>query len=134
MDKDLVYLIGGTVPIYRATDAEPFEAHGSRFESFVRTARGSDALCAWRLEVAPDTAGVSHRPSREEVILVLSGSATIVIDGVAADVAAGDVVHVPTGSELAVDGGPDGATAWVTTTAGLTARIGETTIAPPWAQ
>jgi quercetin dioxygenase-like cupin family protein len=122
------------MPIYRPADADPFEAHGSRFESFVRTARGGDSLCAWRLVVAPGTQGVAHRPSHEEVILLLSGRVTVVLDGVGATVGPGDVVHVPAGSELTVNGGPDGATAWVTTTAGLTAQIGEATMAPPWAQ
>ncbi len=47
---------------------------------------------------------------------------------------AGGVVQVPAGSELTLDGGPDGATAWVTTTSGLTATVGEQTMTPPWAQ
>jgi quercetin dioxygenase-like cupin family protein len=122
------------MPIYAPTDADSFEAHGSRFDSFVRTANGGDSLCAWRLEVAPGLDGVPHRPSHEEVILVLRGQATVVVDASRATVEAGDVIHVPAGSELTINGGPDGATAWVTTTPGLTARIGETTIAPPWAQ
>jgi quercetin dioxygenase-like cupin family protein len=122
------------MPIYSPADAEPFEAHGSRFESFVRTARGGDSLCAWRLVLAPGSAGVPHRPSHEEVILLLRGQAAVVIDGAETTVEAGDVIHVPADSEFTVNGGPEGATAWVTTTAGLTARIGETTMAPPWAQ
>jgi quercetin dioxygenase-like cupin family protein len=123
-----------SVPIYASTDAEPFEAHGSRFESFVRTARGASSLCAWRLEVAPGVQGVPHRPSHEEVILLLRGQLDVSLDGASHRVGAGDVVHVPAGSELTVNGGPDGAAAWVTTTAGLTATIGETRMVPPWAQ
>lgn len=122
------------MPVYSPSDAEPFEAHGSRFESFVSTARGGHSLCAWRLVVAPGSRGVAHRPSHEEVILILGGEAIIVIDGAGATVRAGDVIHVPADSELTVNGGPEGATAWVTTTAGLTAQIGETAMAPPWAQ
>jgi quercetin dioxygenase-like cupin family protein len=122
------------MPIYSPTDADPLEVHGSRFESFVSTARGGDSLWAWRLVVAPGSEGVAHHPSREEVILLLSGQATVVIDGATATVEAGDVIHVPVESELTVNGGPHGATAWVTTTAGLTARVGETMMAPPWAQ
>jgi quercetin dioxygenase-like cupin family protein len=122
------------MPIYAPADAEPFEVHGSRFESYVSTARGGGSLCAWRLVVAPDSQGVAHRPSHEEVLLILAGEATVVIDGARATVRSGDVIHVPAGSELTIDGGPEGATAWVTTTAGLTARIGDTTMAPPWAQ
>jgi quercetin dioxygenase-like cupin family protein len=122
------------MPIYSAADAEPFEAHGSRFDSFVRTARGACALCAWRLEVAPGSRGVAHRPSHEEVILVLRGEIEITLDRDTTTVSTGDVVHVTAGSELSVSGGPDGATAWVTTTAGLTATLGTETMAPPWAQ
>ncbi len=122
------------MPIYSPTDAEPFEVHGSRFESFVSTARGGDGLCAWRLVVAPGSEGVSHRPSHEEVILLLEGHATVVIDGASVAVKGGDVVHVLAESELTINGGPEGATAWVTTSAGLTAQVGETRMSPPWAQ
>jgi quercetin dioxygenase-like cupin family protein len=122
------------MPIYSPVDAEPFEVHGSRFHSFLCTARGASTLCAWRLEVAPDQSGVPHRPSHEEVFLVLSGELSITLDGDTTTVSAGDVVHVPATTELRVDGGPAGATAWVTTTAGLTATVGEQTMAPPWAQ
>jgi quercetin dioxygenase-like cupin family protein len=123
-----------TMPIYSPTDAEPFEVHGSRFHSFLRTERGGTALCAWRLEVAPAQPGVAHRPSHEEVLLVLTGELSVTLDGETTTVSAGDVVHVPAASEFRVDGGPAGATAWVTTTAGLTATVGEQTMAPPWAQ
>ncbi len=122
------------MPIYSPTDADDFQAHGSQFASFVRTARGASSLCAWRLEVEPNTAGVAHRPSHEEVILLLRGQLRVTLDGISRDVASGGVIHVPAGSDFKVDGGPDGATAWVTTTAGLTATIGEQTMVPPWAQ
>jgi quercetin dioxygenase-like cupin family protein len=122
------------MPIYSPADAESFEVHGSRFDSFVCTGRGASTLCAWRLNVAPGQPGVAHRPSHEEVFLVLSGDLSITLDGETATVSSGDVVHVPAGSEVTVDGGPAGASAWVTTTAGLTATVGEQTMRPPWAQ
>lgn len=122
------------MPIYSPADADEFEAHGSRFTSFVRSERGASSLCAWRLEVAPAVQGVAHRPDHEEVILLLTGQLDVTLDGDRETVEPGAVIHVPAGSELRVDGGPDGAVAWVTTTAGLTATIGETTMTPPWAQ
>ena len=39
------------MPLIASSDAEVFEAHGARFNSYVRPARGSDQLCAWRVEV-----------------------------------------------------------------------------------
>jgi quercetin dioxygenase-like cupin family protein len=68
------------------------------------------------------------------VLLLLAGELTITIDGTATDLAAGDVVLVPAGSELRVDGGNCDATAWVTTTPGLEAIMADgSRIAPPWA-
>lgn len=122
------------MPIYAPSDADCFEVHGSRFASFVSSARGASSLCAWRLEVRPGSRGVAHRPSHEEVMLLMAGGLHVTLDGVGQDVEAGSVIQIPAGSELKVDGGPDGATAWVTTTAGLTATVGDETMAPPWAQ
>jgi len=122
------------MPIYRDTDAEPHRLHGATFHSFAAPARGSAELCAWRLEVAGGTAGAAHRVSREEVILLLAGTLRVTLDGVSADLAAGDVVVVPVGSELCVDNrSGERADAWVTTSVGLRATMADgSTIAPPW--
>jgi quercetin dioxygenase-like cupin family protein len=122
------------MPVYTSADATTFEAHGSRFHSYLDADR-ADTLRAWRLEVQPGQTGVPHRPSREEILFVLRGSLEVSLDGVSQTASAGAVVHVPAGCEFKVDGGPDGASAWVTTTSGLTATLpsGEQ-IAPPWAK
>ena len=123
------------MPIYSPADADAFEAHGARFYSYVRTERGASTLCAWRLEVQPDVPGGPPRPSHQEVYVNQEGSLRITLDGSGRDVFVGDVIHVPARSELKVDGGPDGAAAWVTTTAGLHAVIGDgERMSPPWAQ
>lgn len=123
------------MPVYHPAQADTFEVHGSRFASFVRTERGADELCAWRLEVPAGLRGVEHRPSREEVVLILTGSLTVTLEGSVHTVGPGDVVHVPAGAELTVDGGPADATAWVTTTPGLEAVVGAgAPLRPPWAQ
>lgn len=113
----------------------PYETHGSRFRSYVAPSRGSEQLCAWQLTVPADLQGVAHRPSREEVLLVLTGELRITLDGTTTVLHSGDVALVPAGSELRVDAGPDGATAWVTTTPGLQAVTADgTRISPPWAR
>jgi quercetin dioxygenase-like cupin family protein len=122
------------MPIFRADDATRYETHGSRFSAYVNPTRGSRELSAWRLDVPPSQVGVSHRPSREEVLLVLSGELVVTLDGEVSELGAGDVVLVPAGSELKVDSGPAGSTAWVTTTPGLEAVTADgTRIVPPWA-
>lgn len=123
------------MPVIRTADAAPFETHGSRFISYVAPSRGSSLLCCWRLEVPAGLEGVAHRPNREEVVLVLDGQLQLTLDGVRSELRAGDVALVPADSELRVDGGPGGATAWVTTTAGLEAVTSDgSRITPPWAQ
>jgi len=122
------------VPVVRFTDAVLHEVHGSTFGSYVAPSRGSTSLCAWRLIVPPNLHGVAHRPTREEVLLVLDGELRITLDGADSTLRPGDVALVPAGSELRVDSGPSGATAWVTTTPGLEAVMADgTTLTPPWA-
>lgn len=123
------------MPVVRPVDAVPFEMHGSRFLSYVSPAKGSSQLCAWQLTVPADLRGVAHRPSREEVLLVLDGELQVTLDGVSSALHRGDALLVAAGSELRVDAGPGGATAWVTTTPGLEAVTPDgTRITPPWAQ
>ncbi len=123
------------MPVIRPVDAVPFQTHGSRFLSYVSPSRGSSQLCAWQLRVPPDLQGVAHRPTRDEVLLVLAGELHVTLDGVCTVLLPGDVVLVTAGSDLRVDAGPEGATAWVTTTPGLEAVTANgTKITPPWTQ
>lgn len=123
------------MPVLHAADVVAFETHGSQFLSYVSPARGSSQLCAWQLTVPADLQGVPHRPTREEVLLILDGELLVTLDGHTSVVHRGDVVLVPAGSELRVDAGPGGASAWVTTTPGLEAVTADgTRISAPWAR
>jgi quercetin dioxygenase-like cupin family protein len=123
------------MPVLRPADAVRHEVHGASFHALVAPSRGSTELCAWRLEVPPHQVGAPHRPSREEVLLVLDGDLTVVLDGHAEAVAAGDVVLVPARAELRVDGGTTTASVWVTTSPGLEAELADgSRLTPPWAQ
>lgn len=122
------------MPVVPSASAVVHEVHGSTFRSYVTSDRGAATLRAWQLEVPAGSSGVAHRPTREEVMLLLTGAFTATLDGDVHALAAGDVLLVPADSELTLDGGPDGATAWVTTTAGLEAVMADgTRMSPPWA-
>ena len=123
------------MPILSSDSVEAFEVHGSRFTSYARPATGSAELCAWRLDVPAGTSGVPHRPSREEVLAILSGAAHVTLDGQTRTAVAGDAVLVPAGAEFRLDvAGDEPLQAWVTTTVGLTAQLPDgSTITPPWA-
>lgn len=121
--------------VVRITEALVHQVHGSRFSSFVSPSRGSQSMCAWRLDIPGGLRGVPHRPNREEVLLVLGGSMTVWLEGTRHELGAGDVVVVAADSELRIDAGLTGVSAWVTTTPGLQARLPDgTTFTPPWAQ
>lgn len=122
------------MPIIRAAEATTYAVHGSTFDSYVAPSRFPSQLCAWQVDVPPDLEGVAHRPTRDEVLRVLSGELVLTLDGQTATVGAGDVALVPAGSELRLSGGPDGGSAWVSTTPGLEAEMSDgSRITPPWA-
>lgn len=122
------------MPVIPAAEAVPFETHGSRFLSYVSPSRGSSQLCAWRLVVPAGLQGATHRPTRDEVMLVLDGELRLTLDGVRSELHQGDVALVPGHSELRVDAGPAGAAVWVTTTPGLEAVMSDgSRLTPPWA-
>ena len=123
------------MPFLRSAEAITYQTHGSSFTSYVTPSRGATQLCAWRLDVPAGLTGVAHRPTREEVLLVLDGELLITLDGEQATLHEGDVVLVPANSEFSVDTGTHRATAWVTTTPGLEAIMSDDSrITPPWAQ
>ncbi len=115
------------------SEAIRHDMHGSVFTSFIAPSTGSEQLCAWQLDVPPNAAGVPHRVSHEEVLLILAGELVTHVDDVPVTARAGDAVCVPAGARFCVDGGPSGASAWVVTRVGLTATTSDgTRIVPPW--
>jgi quercetin dioxygenase-like cupin family protein len=121
------------MPLIASGDADVFETHGARFSSYVRPSRGSDQLCVWRVDVPARLEGTSHRPSREEVICCIDGELTITLDGAQHSLHPGDVAYIPAGSEIRLDGGPDGGIAWTASLAGLEATLSDgSRLRPPW--
>ncbi|MBO0787717.1 MAG: cupin domain-containing protein [Actinobacteria bacterium] len=121
------------MPLIPSGDAEVFEAHGTQFRSFVRPSRGSAELCAWRVSVPPGLQGAAHRPTREEVICCIEGELAITLAGTRHSLRPGDVAYVPAGTEVRLDGGPDGGAAWTTSLAGLEAVMADgSRLRPAW--
>jgi mannose-6-phosphate isomerase-like protein (cupin superfamily) len=122
--------------VIRATEGTEYEVHGVTFTAYANAGTGSAELCAWHLHLPADQPGVEHRISKEEVFLVISGTPRISVDGVPADLAAGDVVLAPAGCLLKVDNpASQDAKIWVTTGSGLSATLPDgSQMTPPWAQ
>jgi mannose-6-phosphate isomerase-like protein (cupin superfamily) len=121
------------MPVIPATDAVVHEMHGTTFTAYAAPSRGSAELCAWRVEVPAETAGVPHTVTREEILCVTSGSARVTLGDESRDVTAGDVIVVPVGALFGLSTGDRAVTAWVTTSVGLQAGLPDgSTITPPW--
>ena len=120
--------------IIRASEATTYEVHGSTFHSYVAPFRLQTDVCTWQVEVPPNLQGATHRPSRNEVLRVLSGQLLVSTNGESTFLDAGDVAFIRAGNDFRLDGGPDGGTAWVCTTPGLEAVMDDgSRITPPWA-
>ncbi len=119
------------------TNARRFDIHGVEFTSFVSSSTGSTSLAAWRADFRPWTPGHAHTMSREEVLYVVDGVLDVEIDEEGFAAVAGDAVLVHAGATFRVSnssGRP--ASAWVTTTLGMTATMLDSGahLVPPWAQ
>jgi mannose-6-phosphate isomerase-like protein (cupin superfamily) len=132
------------VPVIHAADAIVHEFNGTVFASYAAPARGSQELCAWRLEVPAESGGMAHTVGKEEVLFVLSGALRVTLSGGAgpdgpcaessADAGPGDAVMVPAGAVVRFDNpGTEQASAWVTTSVGFEATLPDgSRIRPPW--
>ncbi|MFI6867701.1 cupin domain-containing protein [Nocardia sp. NPDC050406] len=118
----------------RTAEAVVHDLHNARFTALINPSSGSAELCVWRVEVAPGTTGVPHKIHREEAFVVLTGTPTLTIDGVAAPLEPGDAAVAPTGSTISLaNPGDTPATLLVTTSVGFTGELPDgTIISPPW--
>lgn len=124
------------MPVIRQTEGVEYQIHGATFTSYACTKTGSTELSAWNVRVPAGQPGVEHRISRDEIFLVRAGTPQITVDGVAAELAPGDVAIAPAGCLLHLcNPGSQDAELWVTTGTGLSAKLPDgSELTPPWAQ
>jgi quercetin dioxygenase-like cupin family protein len=89
-----------TETIIRSTDAPRFGDDGTEIRGYASPSRGSAALSAWRLRLAPGAASPVHSLTHGEVFLALEGSGRFEVAGRVHDVGAGDAICVPAGVAL----------------------------------
>lgn len=86
------------MPILRFEDAPEYDLAGARIRGFASPSRGATETMCWRIELGPAQTLPPHRHDREEVVHVVSGSLTAVLDGKETAVAEGDTVMIPAGT------------------------------------
>lgn len=108
---------------------------GARFTSLATPSRGSTDTAVWVVEIDPGNPPSPHELTREEVFVVLSGHATVQLDGHEHAAAPGDAIVVPKDTPFALTAtGPEPLRAVVCFPVGGQARYtaGEE-FTPPWA-
>ncbi len=108
---------------------------GARFTPLAAPSTGSTEISVWRVELPPHGDAVPHELTREEVLVVLSGTARASIDGQVAEVRAGGAVIVPPDTPFSLTAaGAEPVVALAYLPVGGQARLpGREPFTPPWA-
>jgi quercetin dioxygenase-like cupin family protein len=122
------------MPVIDRADQRHHELPGARFETLASPSLGSTETSVWRLHLEPETPAVPHRVTREEIFVVLAGSATVSLDGSHQALSAGSTLVLPAGVELALSTGEEALEAIVCLPVGGQGIVGDgEPFTPPWA-
>ena len=83
------------MPIVSVSDAPKFELPNVTFTGLASPQRGSKENSVWRLALAPKAPGLPHQLTREDTIIVLSGTAIAEIGKERHRLSVGDAIIVP---------------------------------------
>lgn len=124
------------MPIIRIPKAATHEMGGNRFTSVATPSNGSSETSVWYVEIPPANVPAPHSLTREEVFVVLAGSASVRIGGESADVASGNAFVVPVGSTFELtNSGSNPLRLLCCMPVGGQAQLADgTMITPPWSQ
>jgi len=123
------------VPVIDRAAQRHHELHGARFHTLASPSLGSEETSVWRVRLEPGTPGLPHRVTREEIFVVLLGSATARLDGTAHPLSAGSTLVLPAGVELALETGAESLEAIVCLPVGGQGVVGDgEPFTPPWAE
>jgi mannose-6-phosphate isomerase-like protein (cupin superfamily) len=133
---NLVDYLGDEMPVLRAPAGPTHDLGGARFTSLATPSRGSTDTSVWIVEIAAGTPATPHSLTREEVFVVMEGTASVRISGHADEARAGDAIVVPAGPEFELANAGDGPLRLVCCLpVGGQGRLTDgSTFVPPWAE
>ena len=85
------------MPVVTAPSSPTHDLGHTRFTSLASPSRGSCETSIWQVEIDAGSEPTPHSLSREELFVVLAGTAIVRIDGVEETACAGDAIIVPPG-------------------------------------
>ncbi len=124
------------MPVLSAPSAPTHDLGGSTFTSLATPSRGSQDTSVWTVTITPGTPAVPHTLTREEVFVVLAGTARVRLDGELGTAATGDAIVVPPGVPFELANESDEMLRLLCCMpVGGEARLADGTVmTPPWSQ
>ena len=128
--------MGDDMPVLRAPAEPTHDLGGARFTSLATPTRGVTETAVWTVELLPGTLATPHSLTREEVFVVLKGTASVRLADSRTEAAAGDAIVVPAGVDLELtNAGGEPLELMCCLPVGGQARLADgTTFTPPWAE
>ncbi len=120
-----------------AAPAEPTHSmHGADFTSLATPSRGSQESAVWRVQIPPGAPPTPHSLTREEVFVVLAGTADVTLGTTTATARVGDAIVVPPDLRFELRNVGDGPLELLCCMpVGGQGRLDDgTVITPPWSQ
>jgi quercetin dioxygenase-like cupin family protein len=122
------------MPHISNTNPPRFEIPGASFVSVAAPSRGSTENAMWRTTVAPNTVGLEHHVTREEIVVAIRGQGVVLIGGDQYPLSPGDAFAVPAFTDFRLGCASDEAFEALTVLpAGARAVVpGKPSFQPPW--
>jgi quercetin dioxygenase-like cupin family protein len=87
-----------TATVIRAAESRRTQVPSGLVTTLASPAQGGAGLAVWRMDITPGATGPVHAYDTEQVWTVISGAATVELDGGAVAVAPGDTLVIPAGA------------------------------------
>lgn len=122
------------MPVITHHEQRSHEIPGATFQTLASPELGASETSVWRLRLEPHTPPAPHRLTREEIFVVLSGTATARLDGAASTLEPGVALVVPPDVDFELATGDNALEALVCLPVGGQGIVGdEPPFTPPWA-
>ncbi|PKN53948.1 MAG: cupin domain-containing protein [Deltaproteobacteria bacterium HGW-Deltaproteobacteria-14] len=121
------------MPVLRAPSTPTHTAGGNRFTALANPSNGSHQTSLWRVVIPEGDRSPVHQLTREEVLLILAGSAEVQLEG-DHTVGPGDVIVVPAHVDFAIAATSDVEALCCLPVGGQAVVPGGPPFTPPWAQ
>jgi quercetin dioxygenase-like cupin family protein len=124
------------MPVIPAPTEPTHDLGGTRFTSLATPTRGSTETAVWQVEIEPGTPATPHSLTREEVFVVLAGTARAQIGDTSERAEAGDAIVVPADVRFVLDNvGPGPLRLLCCLPVGGQGRLDDgAAFTPPWAE